>query len=81
MIRGMKKTLRILRRIFVVLLALAVLLLILCLDGVDTRPYLREPYRAETTLRLRTSAETNTVSRGVLSAGFGRDFGASKMAM
>ncbi|MSU59691.1 MAG: hypothetical protein EXS35_16250 [Pedosphaera sp.] len=72
MIRDVKKALRVLRRIFVVLLLLAVLLLILCLDGVDTRPYLREPYRTETTGRLRASAETNTVSRGELSAGFGR---------
>jgi len=45
---------------------------ILCLDGVDYRPYFREPYYASTVARLRASAETNTVARGELAAGFGR---------
>jgi hypothetical protein len=44
----------------------------LCLDGVDYRPYLREPYYVETATRLRASLVTNTVVRGELAAGFGR---------
>src|SRR5208282_2983080 len=44
----------------------------LCLDGVDSRPYFREPYYAKTITQLRASTETNTVVRGELAAGFGR---------
>jgi hypothetical protein len=46
---------------------------ILCLDGVDSRPYFREAYYAETAARLRTMAETNSLARGELAAGFGRE--------
>jgi neutral ceramidase len=67
-----KKSLRIILRILAVLAALLVVALILSLDGVDYRPYLREPYYAETTARLRASVETNAVARDELAAGFGR---------
>lgn len=46
--------------------------LVLSLDGVDHRPYLREAYYAETSARLRASAATNSVVRGELFAGYGR---------
>ena len=54
---------------------LAVLLVaggIVCLDGVDSRPYFREPYYATTSAQLRASAETNRLAQGALEAGFGR---------
>lgn len=68
----MKKLLRILLRISAVLAVLIVAALILSLDGVDYRPYLREPYYAETIARLRTSVATNRTAKGELAAGFGR---------
>lgn len=68
----MKKTLRILLRLSLGLAALIVLALVLCLDGVDYRPYLRSPYYVETTARLRASLVTNTIVHGELAAGFGR---------
>ena len=68
----MKKLLRILLRLSLGLAALIVVALILCLDGVDYRPYLQEPYYVETTTRLRASLVTNTVVHGELAAGFGR---------
>ena len=68
----MKKILRILLRLSLGLAALIVMALMLCLDGVDYRPYLRAPYYIETTTRLRASLVTNTVVHGELAAGFGR---------
>lgn len=47
-------------------------MLLLALDGVDHRPYLREPYYAETATLLRASMDTNRLVQGELSAGFGR---------
>ena len=70
--RVVKRFLRIISRIFAVLAVLFVALLMLCLDGVDYHPYMREPYYAETTARLRAHLVTNTITRGELSAGFGR---------
>ena len=65
-----------LRRIFLRLsLGLAVVLIVLLavgLDSVDYRPYLKQPYHAETTARLRVNLATNTLARGELFAGFGR---------
>ena len=72
MICDVKKTLRIFLRVMVALVAAVVVLLMVCLDGVDTRTYLHEPYYAETTARLRAIAATNAVSHGELAAGFGR---------
>lgn len=72
MIRGVNKTLRFLLRAAVVLLALIILLLLACLDGVDARTYLRQPYYAETAARLRLAGETNVLAHGELAAGFGR---------
>src|SRR5262245_10046749 len=54
------------------LVGLVAAALILSLDGVDHRPYLREPYYAATSGRLRASVATNSIIRGELSAGFGR---------
>lgn len=68
----MKKIFRILWRLSLVLAVLAVGLMIVSLDGVDHRPYLREPYYAETTARLRAQQTTNAIMRGELAAGFGR---------
>jgi neutral ceramidase len=53
-----------------ILIALASV--VLCLDGVDTRPYFKESYYRQTSDRLRDCAETNKLARGQLSAGFGR---------
>jgi neutral ceramidase len=44
----------------------------LCLDRVDYRPYFREPYYKTTISRLNATANTNTLARGELQAGFGR---------
>jgi len=75
-IRGMlpavKRLLRISLRILAVLALLVVATAIVCLDGVDSRPYFREPYYAKTIAQLRSSAETNAIARGELAAGFGR---------
>src|SRR5579864_5335157 len=68
----MSKPLRIILRILVVLLGMAALTIVLCVCGVDYRPYLHEPYFKETTARLRAEAATNSLIRGELSAGFGR---------
>jgi hypothetical protein len=67
-----KRFFRILLRLALVLAALIVGLLMLSLEGVDYRPYLREPYYAETTARLHAHQATNTMARGELAAGFGR---------
>src|SRR5437762_2505389 len=52
--------------------AFIVAALVVCLDGVDYRPYFREPYFAQTTARLNAAAGTNHIVRGELAAGFGR---------
>ena len=52
--------------------ALLLVVLFLGLDGLDYRPYLREPYYVETTARLRAHQSTNSIARGELHAGFGR---------
>jgi len=72
MIQAVKQALRTSLRVLAGLAVLAVGTVILCLDGVDNRPYFREPYYAKTAAHLRACAETNTVARGELSAGFGR---------
>lgn len=68
----MRKTGRILVRISAGLAALVAAGLVLCLDGVEHRPYFREAYYTETISRLRTQTNENLVARGELSAGFGR---------
>lgn len=68
----MKKIASKLLRISAWAAALLVIVLLLCLDGLDYRPYLREPYYAETTTRLRAHQATNSIARGELAAGFGR---------
>lgn len=72
MIRRMKKVLRFLFRVCLVLALLVLLLLIAALEPVDSRPYLRQPYHAETAAQLRSRAATNTIARGPFAAGFGR---------
>ena len=72
MMRAVKRPLRISLRVLAGFATLVVTTVILCLDGVDNRPYFREPYYLNTAARLRASAETNTVARGELTAGFGR---------
>jgi len=63
---------KILLRIAAVIAVLIVITLALSLDGVDHRPYFREPYYAETVTRLRAHTATNAIARGELAAGFGR---------
>ena len=72
MLRAVKRPLRIGLRVLAGLAAMAVAAGILCFDGVDSRPYFHESYYAETAARLRTQAETNSLARGELAAGFGR---------
>ena len=54
------------------LIALIVAAGIVCLDGVDTRPYFHEAYYTQTISHLRACAETNQLAHGDLAAGFGR---------
>ena len=68
----MKQPLRFLIRVVVGLVAILGIVAFLAVDGVDHRPYLREPYYAETVSRLRALTATNPVVQGELSAGFGR---------
>ena len=68
----MKKIGRLGLRVSAGLVALVAALMVLCLDGVDYQPYLRSPYYAETSARLRERATNATTARGELTAGFGR---------
>jgi neutral ceramidase len=63
---------RIVLRVLLGLAILVVAAMVLCLDGVDYRPYFRESYYSETLARLKLHAATNNVARGELAAGFGR---------
>jgi neutral ceramidase len=72
MLSPVNRPLRVSLRILAGLAVLAGATAILCLDGVDSRPYFREPYYVETVGRLRAQAETNNVVRGELVAGLGR---------
>jgi hypothetical protein len=72
MLPAVKRLLRISLRVLAGLMVLVVVTAILCLGGVDSRPYFREPYYTKTIAQLRASAETNTPARGELAAGFGR---------
>ena len=67
----MKRVFRISLRVVTVLGVLTAATALLCLDGVDYRPYFRQPYYSNTAALLRASAETNTLARGELAAGFG----------
>ncbi len=60
-------------RVLAGLAVLAVATGMLCVDGVDSRPYSREGYYTETAARLRSRTETNNLVRGELAAGFGRE--------
>ena len=68
----MKKFGRVTLRLGAGLVGLVAVALISGLDGVDHRPYLREPYYTETAARFRAAAITNSVLRGELAAGCGR---------
>jgi hypothetical protein len=72
MLRTVKRPVRIAAGIFAGLLALGGLTGVVCLDGVDTRPYFHESYYANTAARLRALEATNELARGALAAGFGR---------
>jgi hypothetical protein len=61
-----KKLLRILLRGAAGLAVLIVMALFACLDDVDYRPYLKSPYYAEATARLKAIEATNTFARGEL---------------
>ena len=68
----MKKTARILLRTAAGLVGILGVTLVVALDGVDQRPYLRQPYYTETASRLHALTATNHLVRGELWAGFGR---------
>ena len=72
MLTPVKKPLRIGLRVLVALAVLLGIAAVMCLDGVDNRPYFHEAYYARTTAELRARAATNQLARGVLAAGFGR---------
>jgi neutral ceramidase len=67
-----KRTGRIVVRISATLAVLVVVLLGLCLEGIDYRPYLQAPYYTETAARWRALSTSNATTRGELAAGFGR---------
>lgn len=68
----MKRLRRIACRISVSIAVIVLAVVVLSLDGVDHKPYFRETYYQESAARLRAGVATNSVQRGVLSAGFGR---------
>ena len=72
MIRAVKRLVRIGLWTLAGLAVLVVATGILSLDGINSRPYFREAYYAQTTAELRAMAETNQLARGDLAAGFGR---------
>ena len=69
---GVKTWKRKLQRFIAGLALLLLAMLLAGLDGVDYRPYFREPYYLETVARLQERSATNLLARGTLSAGFGR---------
>lgn len=69
---GVKTWKRKLLRVLAGLALLLVAVLVSCLEGVDYRPYFREPFYVETIARLKDRSATNTLQRGDLAAGFGR---------
>ena len=72
MLQAVKRLLRIGVRVMAGLAVLAGLAAIVCLDGVDSRPYFRESYYTKTAALLRADVETNKLAQGELAAGFGR---------
>jgi hypothetical protein len=71
-LQRVKRPVRIALGILAGLLLVAFSSVILCVDGVDTRPYFRQTYYANTVARLRAQEETNQIVWGQLDAGFGR---------
>ncbi len=59
-------------RVAVGLAAVLAVALVVSLEGVDHRPYLREPYYAQAAAHLRALTATNRLESGEFSAGFGR---------
>lgn len=53
-------------------LAALILVALVCLDGVDYRPYFRQPYYTNSVAGLRALAATNALQTGMIEAGFGR---------
>ena len=68
----MKRTLRWGLRILGGLAVPALVGIVVCFEGVDYRPYMREPYYADTAARLRAELATNRMAQGELSVGLGR---------
>ena len=68
----MKRLVRIALGILAGLLVVALIGALACIDGVDTRPYFRQTYYADTVARLRAEEQTNQIVWGELTAGFGR---------
>lgn len=68
----MKRLLRWVARIGAGLLAVAAGLMLAGLDGVDWRPYMKEPYYAATMGRIKAMAARSAVAPAELHAGFGR---------
>lgn len=68
----MKRAWRILCRVLAVSALTVLVAIVCCVDGVDTRLYLKEPYHRQTLERWTARRSTNTLVRGELSAGFGR---------
>jgi neutral ceramidase len=67
-----KRLVRIALGILAGLLVVALIGALACIDGVDTRPYFRQTYYADTVARLRAEEQTNQIVWGELTAGFGR---------
>ncbi len=67
----MKRPLRIALKITAGLAVLAAGTAVLCLDTVDSRPYFKESYYAETVARLQDRTQTNLLASAELQAGFG----------
>jgi hypothetical protein len=70
--RWVKKRLRFLGRVAAGLVAVLAGVLVVSLDGVDYRPYMREAYYTETAARLKAGEAASRIEEGELFAGFGR---------
>ncbi len=68
----MKKRVRLLLGLGAGLAAVIIGICLLCLEGVDYRPYLAQPYFIQTAARLKAEEATNVIIAGELAVGFGR---------
>ena len=72
MVPAVKRLLRIGLWVLAGVVVLVVVAAILCLGGVDSRPYFRESYYTRTVAQLGAEVQTNKLAHGELEAGFGR---------